>query len=164
MSNISTTKKSFILFLIFQMIYARASSSPSNEELSGKHAGHDPLGHGARQAVLMHCIPRIAHPRSLASCCDRIHLVGSSSGAIHPPGKSIHASKHPCTVELGFPPGSHWPAGLLTWLWLAAPFCHLPLRPARVSISGMRAGYIIIMCTDESNVLLSVCYAKSGSS
>ena len=97
MSNISTTKKSFIFFLIFQMIYARASSSPSNEELSGKHAGHDPLGHGARQAVSMHCIPRIAHPRSLASCCDRIHLVGSSSGAIHPPGKSIHASKHPCT-------------------------------------------------------------------
>ena len=98
MSNISTTKKSFIFFLIFQMIYARASSSPSNEELSGKHAGHDPLGHGARQAVSMHCIPRIAHPRSLASCCDRIHLVGSSSGAIHPPGNSIHASKHPCTL------------------------------------------------------------------
>ena len=46
----------------------------------------------------MHCIPRIAHSRSLASCCDRIHLVGSSSGAIHPPGKSIHASKHPCTA------------------------------------------------------------------
>ena len=88
----------FIFFLIFQIIHARTSSSPSNEELSGKHAGHDPLGHGARQAVSMHCIPRIAHPRSLASCCDRIHLVGSSSGAIHPPGKSIHASKHPCTA------------------------------------------------------------------
>ena len=109
MSNISTTKKSFIFFLILQIIFTLASSSPSIEKLS---------------------------------CCDRIHLVGSSSGAIHPPGKSIHASKHPCTAQLYFPPGSHWPAGLLTWLWLAAPFCHLPLRPARVSISGMRAGYI----------------------